>query len=119
MSFVDYCISKGYKPYRKVYSKHEGWKYEEDYTHTDYFSTCSPNNSDLRLIKDGNEIVYGLEYVNADMSCHFPTLIWPKIFGDNVESIDKAFQIMTNEEILYKIEHWFDLEKISKLRDGE
>lgn len=122
MGFIDYCISKGYKPYR-VQLERKGKKLVKEYQDSSddlaFFSTMAPGHFDLRLIKDGNEIIWGLG-TNQDGSIHPPTLSWPiEPFGRCVTDVDRAFKVMTNEEILYKIEHWFDLEKISKLKDGE
>ena len=57
IGFVEYLISKGYKPYRKVMSK-KGSTYVED-SNIGFYSSMS-EHIDLRLIKGKKEVVYGL-----------------------------------------------------------
>lgn len=52
IGFVEYLISKGYKPYRKVMSK-KGSTYVE----IGFYSSMS-EHIDLRLIKGKKEVVY-------------------------------------------------------------
>lgn len=55
IGFVEYLISKGYKPYRKVMSK-KGSTYVED-SNIGFYSSMS-EHIDLRLIKGKKEVVY-------------------------------------------------------------
>ena len=57
IGFIEYLISKGYKPYRKVMSK-KGSTYVED-SNIGFYSSMS-EHIDLRLIKGKKEVVYGL-----------------------------------------------------------
>ena len=57
IGFVEYLISKGYKPYCKVMSK-KGSTYVED-SNIGFYSSMS-EHIDLRLIKGKKEVVYGL-----------------------------------------------------------
>lgn len=109
MNFIEFCISQGYKAYRKMYNpSSKKWEYIEAFD-TTYFSSSAPGYIDIRLIKDGvKEIVYGIPGVYApkdsdNNKTHFPTLIYPNPFGEIYE-IDRAFEEMTFEEILNKIE---------------
>ena len=70
IGFVEYLISKGYKPYRKVMSK-KGSTYVED-SNIGFYSSMS-EHIDLRLIKGKKEVVYGLHERG-----HSPTLIYPR-----------------------------------------
>lgn len=54
IGFVEYLISKGYKPYRKVMSK-KGSTYVED-SNIGFYSSMS-EHIDLRLIKGKKEVV--------------------------------------------------------------
>ena len=73
MSFIDYLISKGYTPYRKIYNKQtKEFEYVPD-DNINYFSSCAPGYLDIRLLKDGEEIIWGLHQVG-----HQPTLIYPR-----------------------------------------
>ena len=111
MNFIDFCISQGYKAYRKVYnSSLKQWGYIEAFD-TTYFSSSAPGYIYIRLIKDGaREIVYGIPgvYTSKDgdtNKTHFPTLIYPNPFGE-ISKIDRAFGELTFEEILNEIENY-------------
>ena len=54
IGFIEYLISKGYKPYRKVMSK-KGSTYVED-SNIGFYSSMS-EHIDLRLIKGKKEVV--------------------------------------------------------------
>ena len=111
MNFIEFCISRGYKAYRKVYNssskKWENFK-AKDLT---YFSSAAPGYMDIRLLKDGyEEIVYGIPgvFTSKDGDCnktHFPTLIYPNPFGE-INEIDRAFGDLKFEDILNKIENY-------------
>lgn len=109
MNFIEFCISRGYKAYRKVYNpSSKKWGYIEAFD-TTYFSSSSPGYIDIRLIKDGaREIVYGIPGVYTSKGgdsnkTHFPTLIYPNPFGE-INEVDRAFGELTFEEILDEIE---------------
>ena len=111
MNFIDFCISQGYKAYRKVYnSSLKQWDYIEAFDST-YFSSSAPGCIDIRLFKDGyKEIIYGIPgvYTSKDgdrKKTHFPTLIYPNPFGD-INEVDRAFGVLTFEEILNEIEKY-------------
>ena len=62
MNFVEFCISQGYKAYRKVYNpSSKKWGYIEAFD-TTYFSSSAPGYIDIRLIKDGEKKSY-MEYL--------------------------------------------------------
>jgi hypothetical protein len=101
MSFVEFCISNGYKAYRKFYNRSlKTWEYVE-VDDTNYFSSCVGGYIDIRLLKDGEkEIVYGLgDYPYP------PTLIWPNPFGRNSVDALRAFETYSFETILNIIEN--------------
>lgn len=55
MSFIEYLINKGYKPYRKIYNRSTK---EFDYIEDDiicYFSSAVGGYTDIRLIKDNED----------------------------------------------------------------
>lgn len=111
MNFIEFCISKGYKAYRKLYSpSSKKWEYIEA-KDTTYFSSAAPGYLDIRLLKKGfKEIVYGIPgvYTSKDgdsNKTHFPTLIYPNPFGE-IYDIDRAFEELTFEEILREIEKY-------------
>ncbi len=95
MSFIEYLINKGYKPYRKVYNRNTK---EFDYIEDDnicYFSSAVGGYTDIRLIKDDKEVIYGLHQCN-----HSPVLIYPR--PDNItkdEDIDRLFMDNTYDQI--------------------
>lgn len=96
IGFVEYLISKGYKPYRKIMSK-KGFTYVEDFN-VGFYSSMS-EHIDLRLIKDDREIVYGLHERG-----HSPTLIYPrptKVIWD--ADMDRIFLKHSFEEIMEMI----------------
>lgn len=100
MNFVEFCISKGYKAYRKIYNRSlKKWQYVET-TDTSYFSSNADGYVDIRLVKEGEkEIVYGLgDYPYP------PTLIWSNPFGHKSVDASRAFEIFSFETILDKIE---------------
>ena len=106
MNFVEFCISKGYTPYRCVYdkTKHKHEYVKEESKYLDYFSSAAPGYLDIRLVKGDKEIVYGLHEAN-----HFPTLIYPRQpIGLDATSIDRAFDTYTFGQILEKIEKYFE-----------
>lgn len=111
MNFIEFCISQGYKAYRKVYNPSlKKWGYIEAFD-TTYFSSSAPGYIDIRLIKNGaKEIVYGIPgvYTSKDgesNKTHFPTLIYPNPFGE-INEVDRAFGELSFEEILNEIEHY-------------
>lgn len=94
IGFVEYLISKGYRPYRKVMSK-KGSTYVED-SNIGFYSSMS-EHIDLRLIKDGRtrEVVYGLHERG-----HSPTLIYPRPKGVVTDAdMDRIFLNHSFEEI--------------------
>lgn len=116
MNFVEFCITKGYKAYRKVFNlKTKKWEYVEA-TNTTFFSSIVNGCMDIRLIKEGHkEIVYGIPCIFSPKDeftgeiktnvkkTHFPTLIYPNPFG-NIYEVDRAFEKLSFEEILNEIE---------------
>ena len=91
-------------------------EYQDSSDDLAFFSTLAPGHFDLRLVKDGNEIIWGLG-TNEDGSVHPPTLAWPKIFGRKASDVDRAFEVFTNEEILNMAEQYFKIEKKAKNMD--
>lgn len=95
MSFIEYLINKGYKPYRKVYNRSTK---EYDYIEDDnvcYFSSAVSGYTDIRLIKDDKEVIYGLHQCN-----HPPVLIYPR--PNNItkdEDMDRLFMDNTYDQI--------------------
>ena len=79
IGFVEYLISKGYKPYRKVMSK-KGSTYVED-SNIGFYSSMS-EYIDLRLIKGKKEVVYGLHErghsptISRTLGADSPTIVW-------------------------------------------
>lgn len=104
-SFVDFIISKGYTPFRKVYNKEQKqWEYIPSQNNNNFFSCYSPGHMDIRLIKDNQEIIFGVpcDIVEGNKTkVHHPTLIWPPICGspDNLFALDELFDNLTYEEI--------------------
>lgn len=97
IGFVEYLISKGYKPYRKVMTK-KGSSYIED-NNIGFYSSMS-EHIDLRLIKGNVEIVYGLHERG-----HSPTLIYPRPEGVVSDAdMDRVFLSYSFEEILNMIQ---------------
>ena len=110
-NFIEFCASKGYKPYRKVFnSSLKEWQYIETDT-SEYCSSSSPGYMDIRLIKEGEkEIVWGIPGMfktkdNGKLKTHFPTLIYPNPFG-KIHKVDRAFKYLSFEEILKEIENF-------------
>lgn len=92
IGFVEYLISKGYKPYRKVMSK-KGSTYVED-SNIGFYSSMS-EHIDLRLIKGKKEVVYGLHERG-----HSPTLIYPRPkWVKSDADMDRLFLNYSFEEI--------------------
>ena len=86
MSFVEYLINKGYKPYRYVYNKSKNdWEYIYD-DNINYYSSCVPGYLDIRLLKDKEEIIYGLHEIN-----HSPLLIYPRLNLVTDSQVDRLF----------------------------
>lgn len=86
IGFIEYLISKGYKPYRKVMSK-KGSTYVEDSSMSEHI--------DLRLIKGKKEVVYGLHERG-----HSPTLIYPRPkWVKSDADMDRLFLNYSFEEI--------------------
>lgn len=114
MSFVEYCISCGYKPFRKVFDrKSRKWNYVEC-TDVNFFSSVVSGKIDIRLIKDDREIIFGIPGAIYDPlegeKTHFPTLIYPNVFG-TIQETDRAFKNIPFEEILGYVEDWFNKQK--------
>lgn len=118
MNFVEFCISRGYKAFRKIFdAKTKKWVYVEA-TNTTYFSSIVNGHMDIRLLKEGfKEIVYGIPCVFSPIDevtgetktnikkTHFPTLIYPNPFGE-IRLVDRAFKELSFEEILQWIENY-------------
>lgn len=116
MNFIEYCITRGYKAYRKVFDfKTRKWIYVES-NNTTFFSSIVNGYMDIRLLKNGyKEIVYGIPCIFSPKDeftgeikthvkkTHFPTLIYPNPFGEIYE-IDRAFDELSFEKILEEIE---------------
>ena len=68
IGFIEYLISKGYKPYRKVMSK-KGSTYVED-SNIGFYSSMS-EHIDLRLIKGKKESV-----ISRTLGADSPTIVW-------------------------------------------
>lgn len=84
VGFIEYLISKGYKPYRKVMTK-KGSTYTPD-GGIGFYSSMS-EHIDLRLIKGNKEVVYGLHERG-----HSPTLIYPRPEGVVTDAdMDRVF----------------------------
>lgn len=97
IGFVEYLISKGYKPYRKVMSK-KGSTYVED-SNIGFYSSMS-EHIDLRLIKGKKEVVYGLHERG-----HSPTLIYPRPkWVKSDADMDRLFLNYSFEEIAEEAE---------------
>lgn len=98
IGFVEYLISNGYKPFRRVNSKKNSI-YVED-SNIGFYSSMS-EHIDIRLIKDKKEIVYGLHERG-----HSPTLIYPRPKGVVYDAdMDRVFLEKSFEEILKLIEN--------------
>lgn len=99
MSFIEYLISNGYKPYRKVYDRSKRvWEYIQD-DNINYFSSIVSGYADIRLIKDDKEVIYGLHQYK-----HHPILIYPRpseIIND--EQMDRFFMNNTYDQIFNKL----------------
>lgn len=95
MSFIEYLIDNGYKPFRKVYDKQKKqYEYIED-NNLNYFSSMVPGYVDIRLIKDDSEIIWGLNEAQ-----HSPTLIWPRLKDWVQDSdVDRVFKDLTYHQI--------------------
>jgi len=109
MNFIEFCVSKGYKPFRKIFNTSlKKWEYIESDTN-EYCSSSSPGFMDIRLLKEGKkEIVWGIPGIfkvkdGTEFKTHFPTLIYPNPFG-NIYEVDRAFEKMSFDEILDAIE---------------
>lgn len=51
MNFIEFCVSKGYKPFRKMFNTSlKKWEYIESDTN-EYCSSSSPGFMDIRLQK--------------------------------------------------------------------
>ena len=94
MNFIEYLMEKGYKPYRKIY-ENKKWHYIEDNKRLDYFSSCVPGFSDIRLIKEDSEFIYGLLEQNTS-----PTLIYPRPINYSTDQINRLLIDKKYEEIL-------------------
>ena len=115
MSFIEFCIRKGYKPFRKIYDKGKGmWIYTEEYNLFNYFSSTVSGYLDIRLIKNDNEIVFGIPYLYNGKT-HFPTLIYPNLF----KNMDEAFEKLSFREILECIEDWFRRRKDEMIEENK
>ena len=96
MSFPDFLILKGWQPFRKVNIKNE-WVYQPCEFKNEY-STLITGYLDYRFLKDGKEIIWGLNEAYKP-----PTLCSPR--SDNYMSDNEMNKIIlekTNEE-LYEI----------------
>jgi len=72
--FEAYLQSLGYKPFKKIFSKKNGWEYIElKNNEIDFFSSMVEGRIDNRWIKDEIEIIYGLHERDKP-----PTLCWPR-----------------------------------------
>lgn len=92
IGFVEYLISKGYKPYRKQMTK-KGSTYVPD-SNIGFYSSMS-EHIDLRLIKGKKEVVYGLHECG-----HSPTLIYPRPKGVVTDAdMDRVFLNNSFEDI--------------------
>lgn len=97
MSFIEYLISIGFKPYRRVYDRNsKSWTYKEEEKNLSYFSSSVPGYSDLWLINGKDIIVWGLHEYK-----HYPTLIYPKLSFTDYE-IDRIIQKFSYKD-LYKL----------------
>lgn len=128
MSFVDFLISKGYIPFRKIFDlKTKKWVYVGEHelknycitTDNNFFSTMCEGCIDIRLIKDEKEIVFGIPGIivsdkNSKVyKTHYPSLIYPNVYG-NIFNTDEMFEKVINNEITYDIiyndiEKWFKI----------
>jgi len=88
MSFQKYLLSIGYSTFRVDYV--DGVKTYAPSV-DDYFSTYSPGKLDIRYLKDGHEIVFGLHEKDKP-----PTLIYPRPKG--VESDDDMNRMLADFE---------------------
>lgn len=120
MHFIEFLILNGWIPYRKSFNKSKReWQYisidecslngiSDDIL---FFSSTTDGCIDIRLIKDNNEIIFGIpsaeELSNGKYKTHHPTLIYPNIFG-TVNKTDEAFENMSYEEIYKLIEEYFN-----------
>lgn len=103
MNFQDYIVSKGWVAHRRVFNK----KWEYVLSTSDSFTTLESGGLDIRYLKDGKEIIFGLNEAYKP-----PTLIWPRPKEAFDESIgyrtdDKMNQILlekTPEEIFNLLE---------------
>lgn len=127
MSFVDYLINKGYKPFRKIFDlKSKKWIYVGENelksycitTDNNFFSTMSEGCIDIRLIKDEKEIVFGIPGIivsdknSKTYKTHYPSLIYPNVYGD-IFNNDIIFEKVVNGEITYDV-IYNDIEKYFK-----
>lgn len=94
MSFVEYLINEGYKPYRKIY-ENKKWNYVECKDRLNYFSSCVPGFIDIRLVKDDKEFIYGL--LEQNMS---PTLIYPRPADYTTDQVNRLLINKKYKEIL-------------------
>lgn len=95
MSFIEYLISIGYKPYRKKYNRSTNDFYyeEEKINDINFFSSTTPGYLDLRLVNGNKEIIYGLHEYG-----HPPTLIYPELCARDAET-DRLFMDNSYEHI--------------------
>ena len=92
-AFTDYLIGIGYKPYRKVFVNK---KFEYQLSTYDYFTTVMGGGLDIRFLKDGKEIVWGLSENGKP-----PTLISPRPNGiKSDDEMIREIEVIANGESL-------------------
>lgn len=100
MSFVEYLIDKGYKPNRKVYDRVTKQFQYVECDNVNYFSSCAPGYEDIRLLKDNQEIIYGLHEYG-----HPPVLIYPRLECKCDSEMDRVFMNNSYDQIYSMLMH--------------
>jgi len=75
MTLIDILLKEGWKPHRKVF-KNNDFNYEPTLFNNNY-SSLESGNLDYRFIKDGKEIVWGLNERGKPPTLHWPTSFIP------------------------------------------
>tara|TARA_R110000822_G_scaffold81181_2_gene193029 strand:+ start:204 stop:491 length:288 start_codon:yes stop_codon:yes gene_type:complete len=88
MRLIFELIDKGFKPFRKVGSEYKRC------INTSFFSSVESGMIDIRLLKEGKEIIIGLLEPG-----HPPTLIQPSLGYGNME-IETKLSTMTIDNII-------------------
>jgi len=96
MSLPEYLLQEGFMPFRKLFID-GNWIYEPCEFNNDYSSLVN-GKLDYRFIKDGKEIIWGLNERHKP-----PTLVYPRPKGVNTDDEMNKILLDNDSETIYNM----------------